>query len=66
MNDGAFVINRDEYKSVGTSRKVLHVSGSKVAFFHCFGVAHIPKAMKRFSGNKNILKTVYRMQATIR
>ena len=29
----------------------------------CFGVEHIPKEIKKFIGNKNIITNIYRIQA---
>ena len=32
-------------------------------YFDSFGVEHIPKGVKKFIGNKNIITNIYRMQA---
>ena len=32
-------------------------------FFESFGVQHIPKEIKKFRGNKNIITNIYRIQA---
>ena len=32
-------------------------------YFDSFGVEHIPKEVKKFTGNKNIIKNIYRLQA---
>ena len=32
-------------------------------YFDNFGVEHIPKEIKKFIGNKNIITNIYRMQA---
>ena len=32
-------------------------------YFDSFGVEHIPKEIKKFIGNKNILTNIYRIQA---
>ena len=37
-----------------------------VTHFVSFGVEHIPKEIKKFIGNKNIMTNVYRIQANIR
>ena len=32
-------------------------------YFDSFGVEHIPKEIKKFTGNKNIITNIYRIQA---
>ena len=32
-------------------------------YFNSFGVKHIPKEIKKFRGNKNILTNIYMIQA---
>ena len=34
-----------------------------VAYFDSFGVEHVPKEIKKFTGNKNIITNIYRIQA---
>ena len=65
VNDGAYVINLDEYKSTGTHWIALYVNGSNVICFDSFGVEHIPKEIKIFLGNKNIIANICRVQALI-
>ena len=43
IKDGAYVINLDEYKSIGTHWIALYVNGNNVTNFDSFGVEHIPK-----------------------
>ena len=43
IKDGAYVINLDEYKSIGTHWIALYVTGDNVTYFDSFGVEHIPK-----------------------
>ena len=44
IKDGAYEINLDEYKSIGTHWIGLHVNGNNNAiYFDSFGVEHIPK-----------------------
>ena len=52
INDGAYVINLDEYESIGTHWIALYVNGDKVIYFDSFGVEHITKEIKKFIGNK--------------
>ena len=62
LKNGAYVINLDKYKSVGTYWIVLIVNGNNI-YFDSFGVEHIPKETKKFIGNKNIITNIYRIQA---
>ena len=43
INDGSYVINLDEYKSIGTHWIPFYVNGDNVTCFDSFGVEHIPK-----------------------
>ena len=67
--DGAFVINLDEYKSIGTHQKALYVNGDngKTSYdatnFDSFRLEQIPKEIKKLIDNKNITANVYRIQA---
>ena len=62
--DGAHAINLDEFKSIGTHWISLYVNGNNNAiYFDSFGVEHIPKEIKKFIGNKNIITIIYRIQA---
>ena len=63
------VKNLDEFKSIGAHWIHLYVNGNNgsasydAVYFDSFGVEHIPKEIKRFIGNKNIITNVYRIQA---
>ena len=63
IKDGAYVINLDEYESIGTHWIALHVNDDNVTYFDSFGVEHIPKEIRKFVGNKNIITNIYRVQA---
>ena len=41
--DAAYVINLDEYRSIGTPWIALYVNDNSVTYFDSFGVEHIPK-----------------------
>ena len=41
--DWDYVINLEEYKSIGTHSLDLYVNGENVTYFDGFGVEHIPK-----------------------
>ena len=43
IKDGAYVINLDEFKSIGTYWITLFVNGNNIIYFDSFGVEHIPK-----------------------
>ena len=43
IKDGAYIINLDEYESIGTYWMALYVNGNNVIYFDSFGVEHIPK-----------------------
>ena len=58
-----YVIIIDEFKSIGTHWIVLYVNGNNIIYFHRFGVEHIPKEIKKFKENKNIITKIYRIQA---
>ena len=39
------------------------MNGNNIIYFDSFGVEHIPKEIKKFIGNKNIITNIYRIQA---
>ena len=43
IKDGAYIINLDEYKSIGTHWIALYLNDKNLTYFDCFGVEHIPK-----------------------
>ena len=63
IKDGAYVINLDEYFDIGTHWIALRALNNDVTYFDSFGVEHIQKEIKKFIGNKNIEKNIFRMQA---
>ena len=63
IKDGAYILNLDEYKSIGTHSIVLYVNAKNVTCFDSFGVEYTPKEIKKFIGNKNITTNIYRIQA---
>ena len=40
---GAYVINLDEYESIGTHWIALYVNDNNVTYFDSYGVEYIPK-----------------------
>ena len=63
IKDRTYVINPDEFKSIGTHWKALHVNSNYVIFFDIFGVVHIPIEIKRFIEKKDLITMIYRIQA---
>ena len=49
---GAYIINLDEYESIGTHCIPLHVNTKNVTYFDSFGVEHISKKLE------NLLKLI--------
>ena len=60
IKDGAYVINLDEYESIGTHLIALYVDDNNVTYFDSFGVEHIPTKPKIFIENQNITN-IYRI-----
>ena len=52
----------DEYESIGTHWIALYANDKNVTYFDGFGVEHIPKEIRMFIGNKNIITNIYRIQ----
>ena len=51
IKNGAYVINLDEYRDIGTHWVVLYVNNNTVTHFDFFGVEHISKEIIRFIGS---------------
>ena len=63
IEDGAYVINLDEYSDIGTHLIALYLSNNDVTYFDSFGIEHIPKEIKTFISNKNIKTNIFTIQA---
>ena len=63
IKDGAYAINLDEYSDIGPYWIALYVNNKTVTDFDSFGVEHIPKEIKGFIDNKNIIANIFRIQA---
>ena len=63
IKDGAYVINLDEYSDIGTHWMAFFVNTKTVTYFDRFGVEHIPKEIKKFINNKDIITNIFRIQA---
>ena len=62
IKDGAYVINLDEYSDIGTHLVALYVNNKTVTNFESFGVEHIPKEIKKFINDKNIIANIFRIR----
>ena len=63
IKDGAYLINLDEYKDVGTHWIALFRKKNEVVSFDSFGAGHILEEIKEFIGNKNTKANIFRVQA---
>ena len=65
INDGAYIINLDEYSDVGTHWVALSVNNNNnVTYFDSVGVEHIPKEIKEFIDcSLHITTHIFRKQA---
>ena len=59
INDGAYVINFDEYAGTGTHWIALFCKKNNIVYFDSFGIEHIPEEIKEFIGNKNIKTNIF-------
>ena len=62
IKDEIFIINLDQYKSIGT-HWIAYVNDENVTYFDSPWVEHIPEEIRKFIGNENIMTNVYRIQA---
>ena len=60
---GTYVINPDDSVSIGIHWIVLYVNDNNVTYFDSIVAEHIPKEIKKFIGNKNMMANIYRIQA---
>ena len=63
IKDGAYVINLEECKDVGTNWIALFCKSSEIVSFDSFGVEYVPEEIKEFVGNENIKTNNFRIQA---
>ena len=65
IKDWAHVTNLHEYADVDTHQIALFCNRSKIVYFDCFGVEHIPEEIKNiieeFPGNKNIKANIFQV-----
>ena len=58
IKNGAHIINLDEYESIGTHWIILFVNHNNITYFDSFKVEHIPKEIRKFIRNKNIMTNI--------
>ena len=63
IKDRAYVINLDKYSDIGTHWIAFYVNNENVTYFDSFGVEYIPKKIKKFINDKNIIANIFRLQA---
>ena len=64
IKNGAYVINLDEYRDIGTHWVALYVNNKTATNFNSFGVEHISKEIIKFTDNKDIITNIFRIQAS--
>ena len=52
IKDGVYVINLDEFKSIGSHWIDLYVNGNNKIYFDSFRVEHIPEKLKNLKETK--------------
>ena len=62
INDGAYIVNRDEYADVSTQWIALCVKNIEIIYFGSSGVEYLPKEIEKFIGHKNIKTNIFRIQ----
>ena len=63
VTDKAFVINLDEYNSIGIHLVALYMNSNNATFFDSFEIEYIPKEIEIFIGNKSVKANIDRRQA---
>ena len=64
IRNEAYITNLDEFESIGTHWIALYVNTENVTCIDSFGVEYVPKEIRKFIGNKNIITSNnYRIQA---
>ena len=63
IKNGAYIINLDEYRDIGTHWVALYLNNKTITYFDSFGAEHIPKEIMKFIGNKKMITNIYRIQA---
>ena len=61
IKDGEYIVNLDEYESIGILQIALYLNADNITHFGNFGVEHIPKEIGKIIENKNIITNIYRI-----
>ena len=59
--DGAYVINLDEYESIGIYWIAINANAENVTYFDRFGVEYMSKDIRELIVNKSIITNIYRI-----
>ena len=59
--DGAYVINLDEYESIGIYWIAINANAENVTYFDSFGVEYMWKDIRELIVNKSIITNIYRI-----
>ena len=59
--DGAYVINLDEYESIGIYWIAINANAENVTYFDSFGVEYMSKDIRELIVNKSIITNIYRI-----
>ena len=62
IKNGAYVINLDEYKDVGTYWIALYIKDNEIIYFDSFGLEHVSKEIKKFIEHNNIKANIFKIQ----
>ena len=63
IKGGANIKYLGEYESIETHWIALYVNDNNLTYFDSLRVEHIPKEIRTFIGNENIITDIYRIQA---
>lgn len=63
MKDGAYVVNLDEYVSIGIHWIALYINSNSITYFGSFCVEHRPQEIIRYIGNQIIMANIFRTHA---
>ena len=63
IKDGEYVINLDEYISIGNHWVAINVKNDVATYFDGFGVEYIRRDIKKFRANKIVKGKIYGLQA---
>ena len=62
IKHNAYILNLDKYHDSGSLWIALYVNNKTPIYFDSFGIAHIPKEVKKIKDNRNVVTNIYRMK----